>query len=197
MRHIVRQTVRTRLVVAFVVAAVVPLVIFGALVSWRMGTSLRDAERREIAAQRRGAEAALQRRVSEERAFIHDYTVWDEFHAAISQGNQRWIRTNITGWVSETSPTKLVFLYDTAGHLIAHSDNRPAERLWMSDVAQAAAGRGLTSADLAIVGGDLYILAAAPVVAQTHPSRPNGVLVFGQAVTNPRHDPQQARGPHS
>ena len=47
-----------------------------------------------------------------------------------------------------------------------------------------AARRGETGADLADLDGRLYVLAAAPVIAQTYPSRPAGVVVFGQAVTD-------------
>jgi len=48
-----------------------------------------------------------------------------------------------------------------------------------------AARRGKTGVDLADLDGHLYVLSAAPVVAQTYPTRPAGVLVFGQAVTDP------------
>ena len=56
--------------------------------------------------------------------------------------------------------------------------------LWPSALVQAAR-RGETVVDLAGLDGRLYIVAAAPVIAQTHPSRPAGVVVFGRGSPTP------------
>jgi HD-GYP domain-containing protein (c-di-GMP phosphodiesterase class II)/sensor domain CHASE-containing protein/HAMP domain-containing protein len=175
--------VRNRLLVAFLIVAVVPLVVFGALVYARTSSALRDVERQQIVAQARGAREILRDKTRDQSEFIHDYSVWDGFHNALSTGNLAWVRSNVTEWVPANSSTNLVRVFDTAGKsLAAGGDTVPAD-LWAKDEVKAAR-RGVISADLEILGGRLYVLAAAPVLAQTHPSRPAGIVVFGQAVSD-------------
>ena len=80
MRHVVHWNVRNRFVVAFILVAVVPLVVFGALVYSRTAKALREVEQDRITAQTTGAREVLRQRVADERAYIRDYSVWDEFH---------------------------------------------------------------------------------------------------------------------
>ena len=77
----------------------------------------------------------------------------------------------------------MVSIFDPTGAEVAHGGDTVAGSLWASELVQAAR-RGKTGVDLASLGGRVYVIAAAPIVAQTYPSRPAGVLVFAQAVTD-------------
>lgn len=175
--------VRNRFLVAFLIVAVVPLVVFGALVYSRTSSALRDVERQQIVAQARGAREILHDRTRDESEFIHDYSVLDGFYKALSAGNLAWVRSNVAEWVPANSTTNLVRVFDTSGQRLASGGDTVAGDLWAKDVVQAAR-RGVISADLQALGGRLYVLAAAPVVAQTRRSRPAGIVVFGQAVSD-------------
>jgi sensor domain CHASE-containing protein len=118
--------VRNRLLVAFLIVAVVPLVVFGALVYARTSSALRDVERQQIVAQARGAREILRDKTRDQSEFIHDYSVWDGFHNALSTGNLAWVRSNVTEWVPANSSTNLVRVFDTAGKsLAAGGDTAP------------------------------------------------------------------------
>jgi len=183
MRHLAHWNVRNRFVVAFIVVAVVPLVVFGTLVYSRTANALREVERRQIEAQATGAREVLRQRMTEERVHIHDYAVWDEFHAALREGRTRWVDDNVADWVPTNSDTNVVVVYDPSGEQVAHGGDGFSGSLWANELVQAAR-RGETGVDLTSLGGRLYVIAAAPIVAQTYPSRPAGVLVFAQAVTD-------------
>ena len=183
MNHVVHWNVRNRFMVAFVLVAVIPLVIFAALVYTRTAKALREVEKSQIAAHATGAREALGQRVTDQRAFVRDYAVWDEFHAAMLAERRQWIRDNVTGWVPDSSSTDLVTVYDPSGRVVSRAGDGASGSLWASELVRAAR-RGKTGADLVDVGGKLHVLAAAPIVAQTHPSRAAGVLVFGEAITN-------------
>ena len=183
MKHLVRWNVRNRLMLAFVAVAVIPLVVFGMLVYSRTERALREVERGQIDAQTTGARAVLRQRVVEERAHIRDYSVWDEFHAALIDRRLGWIRNNVTGWVPANSATNMVVVYGRAGETVERGGDSVSGSLWASELVQAAR-RGRTGARLASLDGRLYVLSAAPVVAQTYGARAAGVLVFGQAVTS-------------
>jgi HD-GYP domain-containing protein (c-di-GMP phosphodiesterase class II)/HAMP domain-containing protein len=183
MNHIARWNVRNRFMVAFVVVAVVPLVVFGALVYSRTARALREVEQGQITAQASGARQVLRQRVTDQRAYIRDYSVWDEFHAAMSETRQLWIRNNVTDWVPANSATNVVTVYGPTGSVVARSGDRVSSPLWASELVQAAR-HGEIGADLVSMDGGLYVLAAAPIIAQTFPSRPAGVLVFGEEVTD-------------
>ena len=99
MKHVVRWNVRNRFVVAFIVVAVVPLVVFGALVYSRTARSLHEVEQLQIEAQATGAREVLRQRMTEERVHIHDYAVWDEFHVALGQHRAQWVDDNVADWV--------------------------------------------------------------------------------------------------
>jgi HD-GYP domain-containing protein (c-di-GMP phosphodiesterase class II)/sensor domain CHASE-containing protein len=183
MNHVVRWNVRNRFVVAFMLVAFVPLVVFGALVYSRTARSLHEVEQRQIEAQATGAREVLRQRMAEERVHIHDYAVWDEFHEALGQHRAQWVDDNVADWVPSNSDTNVVSIFDPAGAEVAHGGDTVSGSLWASELVQAAR-RGKTGVDLTSLGGRVYVIAAAPIVAQTYPSRPAGVLVFAQAVTD-------------
>ncbi len=126
MNHVVRWNVRNRFMVAFVLVAVIPLVVFAALVYSRTAKALREVEKSQIAAHATGAREALGQRITDERAFVRDYAVWDEFHAAMLEGRRQWIRDNVTGWVPDSSSTDLVTVYDPSGRVVARAGDGAA-----------------------------------------------------------------------
>ena len=112
--HVVRWNVRNRFVVAFIIVAVVPLVVFGALVYLRTARTLHEVEQDRITAQATGARQVLRQRVADERTYIRDYSVWDEFHAAVRERHLLWIRNNVTDWVPANSSNNMV--HDLRAH---------------------------------------------------------------------------------
>jgi len=175
--------VRSRFMVAFVLVAVAPLLVFGGLVSSRTARALHEVEQQQIAAQAGGAREVLRQRMLEESTHIKDYAVWDDFHAAVRTGDAGWIDDNVTDWVPTNGDTNVVKVFDAGGNEVASGGDDVTTPLWPSAFVQAAR-RGETVVDLAGLDGRLYIIAAAPVIAQTHPSRPAGVVVFGQGITD-------------
>ena len=101
----------------------------------------------------------------------------------IREHRQLWIRNNVTDWVPANGATNLVTVYNPTGRVVARGGDRVHTLLWASALVQSAR-HGEIGADLVNLDGRLYVLAAAPIVAQTYPSRPAGVLVFAQAVTD-------------
>lgn len=178
MRRAFTWNVRNRFLVAFLIVAVVPLVVFGALVYSQTSSALRDVERQQIVAQARGAREILRVKTRDESEFIRDYSVWDGFHNALSARNLAWVRSNVTEWVPTHSTTNLVRVFDSAGKSLASGGDTVSADLWAKNEVQAAR-RGVVSSDLEDLGGRLYVLTAAPVVAQARPSRPAGIVVFG------------------
>ena len=175
------MNVRDRFLVAFIMVAVVPLLVFGALVYARTSAALSQVERSQIVAQARGVREVLRDKTVAQRTLVRDYAVWDDFHLAARRDDLAWIRTNVTDWVPSNSTTTFVQLYRPDGRDLAHGGDAVPATLWGVPNVQAAR-RGSTLAALESLGGRLYIIAAAPVVRQTGPSRPAGVLVFGEPV---------------
>ena len=181
----VHWNVRNRFVVAFILVAVVPLVVFGALVYSRTANALREVEQDQIAAQTTGARQVLRQRVRDQRAFIHDYAVWDEFHRPSGRTAELWIRNNVTGLGARQQR-------DQPGDPVCDRRARRSRAavtasrtpLWASEARAGRAPRRDRRRPRGRWTGRLYVLAAAPIVAQTYPSRPAGVLVFGQAVSD-------------
>ena len=173
--------VRDRFLVAFLVVAVVPLLVFGALVYARTSAALSEVERSQIVAQARGVREVLRDKTAAQRGLVRDYAVWDDFHLAARRGDLSWISTNVTDWVPSNSMTTFVQLYRPDGRHLAHGGDAVPGALWGVANVQAAR-RGATRADLESLDGRLYIIATAPVVRQTGPSEPAGVLVFGALV---------------
>jgi HD-GYP domain-containing protein (c-di-GMP phosphodiesterase class II)/HAMP domain-containing protein/sensor domain CHASE-containing protein len=183
MRRALHWNVRSRFMVAFVLVAVAPLLVFGGLVYSRTARALREVELQQIAAQATGAQEVLHQRMLEERVHIKDYAVWDDFHTAVRSGDRGWIDDNVADWVPTNGDTNVVKVFDAAGREVASGGDGVTTPLWPSALVQAAR-RGETVVDLADMDGRLYVVAAAPVIAQTHPSRPAGVVVFGQGITD-------------
>ena len=183
MSRALHWNVRSRFMVAFVLVAVGPLVLFGGLVYSRTAKALHEVEQRQIAAQATGARQVLRQRMAEEKVHIHDYAVWDDFYTAVREGDAAWITENVSDWVPTNGDTNVVKVFDDSGKEISNGGDAVGAPLWPTELVQAAR-RGQTGVDLADLDGRLYVLAAAPVIAQTYPSRPAGVVVFGQAVTD-------------
>ena len=109
MSHIVRWNVRNRFVVAFIVVAVVPLVVFGALVYSRTAKALREVEQRPDRRRRRPAPARScasawrgARATSATTPSGTSSTRPSAKHRAL------WIDDNVTDWVPANSDDQLV-----------------------------------------------------------------------------------------
>jgi HD-GYP domain-containing protein (c-di-GMP phosphodiesterase class II)/HAMP domain-containing protein/sensor domain CHASE-containing protein len=183
MSRALHWNVRNRFMVAFVLVAVGPLILFGGLVYSRTARALHEVEQRQITAQATGARQVLRQRMAEERVHIHDYAVWDDFYTAVRERDGAWITDNVSDWVPTNGDTNVVKVFDKAGKEVSSGGNAVTAPLWPTELVQAAR-RGETGVDLAGLNGHLYVLAAAPVIAQTYPSQPAGVVVFGQEVTD-------------
>ncbi len=183
MREALRWNVRNRLLLAFLIVATVPLVVFGVFVNMRTASAVQSVERQQILAQSQGARAILADQTRNEKAYLRDYSIWDDFYHALRTGNRRWVQANIIAWVPANSETNLVRLYSTSGRIIAQGGPRVPDDLWSSAQVRAAR-RGLITTDLTKIDGHLYVLAAAPVVAKTYRSSAAGILVFGKAITD-------------
>jgi HD-GYP domain-containing protein (c-di-GMP phosphodiesterase class II)/HAMP domain-containing protein len=157
--------------------------VFGVLVYSRTSQALREVERGDIVAQASGAREVLHDKTGDQLVSVNDYAISDDLHAAVRSGDTAWIDANVTEWVPATSDTRLVQVYDLTGEHVTGSGDVGSSFLWGSDEVQAAR-RGQASADLEELDGRLYVLAAAPILRESGPSRPAGVLVFGQAVTD-------------
>jgi HD-GYP domain-containing protein (c-di-GMP phosphodiesterase class II)/HAMP domain-containing protein/sensor domain CHASE-containing protein len=185
-RHIMtralRWNVRNRLLVAFLIVAVVPLVVFGTLVYMRTSNALSTVEHEQILAQSRGTQEVLRNETKQQASYIRSYSLWNDFHHALRAHDQSWVATNVTRWVPVNSRTNLVMIYSMSGALLSHGRQTVPDDLWGLNEVQSAR-RGVLSSDLEAVDGHLYVIAAAPVLAQSHPSSPAAILVFGEAVT--------------
>ena len=116
--------VRSRFMVAFVLVAVAPLLVFGGLVYSRTSRALNEVEQQQIAAQAGGAREVLRQRMLEERTHIKDYAVWDDFHAAVRTGDAGWIDENVADWVPTNGDTNVVKVFDAGGDEVASGGTR-------------------------------------------------------------------------
>lgn len=182
MSRVLTLSVRNRFLLAFVVVAIVPLVVFGALVYARTSQTLREVERDEIVAQAKGTLALMNDKVAAERSFIRDYTQWDELHTAVVDRDMSWLRRNVTAWIPSHSSTDMVHIFDTRGRTVAHGGETTPDSTWENDEVQAAR-RGRIGADLEVVNGRLYALAAVPITSYSGTASA-GVLVFGQRISD-------------
>jgi HD-GYP domain-containing protein (c-di-GMP phosphodiesterase class II)/sensor domain CHASE-containing protein len=182
-RRALHWNVRARFLAAFVIVAVVPLVVFAVLVYARTTQALHDVEQREIVSQASGVQEILRDQTAKQRDFLGDYAIWDGFYQHLAAGDVTWIEDNVSDWVPANSDTKLVQVYDMRGNSVATGSEAIPEGLWKTDEVQAARG-GRISADLETIGGRLFILAAGPVRTMAGDEAPAGVLVFGQPVTD-------------
>jgi len=175
--------VRSRFLVAFFIVAVVPLVVFGALVYSRTSQALHKVEQKQIIAQASGVREILRDKTNDQRVFLDNYAVSDGFYDALKTGDRAWIKSNVTARVPANSQTGLVQVYSLKGEPLAHGGDTAPSALWRSDEVESAR-RGQTSADLQVINGRLYVVAAGPIVRVTAPRTSAGILVFGQAVTD-------------
>jgi HD-GYP domain-containing protein (c-di-GMP phosphodiesterase class II)/sensor domain CHASE-containing protein len=173
--------VRNRFLVAFLIVAIVPLVVFGVLVYSRTSQALHKVEQKQIVAQARGVREVLRDKTSAQRDFLHDYAVWTAFYNAVRTDDHAWIKGNVTAWVPANSQTGLVQIYSLRGEPLAHGGDTTPPDLWHADEVENAR-RGQTTADLQVINGRLYVIAAGPIVRTTGPKTSAGILVFGEAV---------------
>ncbi|HEY5387437.1 MAG TPA: CHASE4 domain-containing protein, partial [Thermoleophilia bacterium] len=183
MKRALTWNVRNRFLVAFLIVAVVPLVVFGVLVYSRTSQALHKVERKQIIAQASGVREILRDKTRTQRDFLYDYAVWDGFYHAMRADHRAWIKSNVTAWVPANSETGLVQIYSLKGRPLAHGGDPAPSDLWHAGIVEKAR-RGQTSADLQVINGRLYVVAAGPIVRAAAPNKSAGILVFGQAVTD-------------
>ena len=173
-KQVLAWNVRSRFLVAFFIVAVVPLVVFGALVYSRTSQALHKVEQKQIIAQASGVREILRDKTNDQRVFLDNYAVSDGFYDALKTGDRAWIKSNVTARVPANSQTGLVQVYSLKGEPLAHGGDTAPSALWRSDEVESAR-RGQTSADLQVINGRLYVVAAGPIVRVTAPRTSAGI----------------------
>jgi len=182
MRPKLRWSVRTRFLLAFVLAAIIPLAAFAIVTYTRTSASLTKLESQDMHDQAAGVQAVLRDKAAGELDFLHEYAASPELWKSVRDGDLAWARVHVTSQAPLSGGTGMAQVYDRSGRLLS-AGGAPAapSSVWDLDVVQAAR-QGKAAADLAALSGRLYVVAAEPVRPTPGSTRFDAVCVFAQAI---------------
>jgi HD-GYP domain-containing protein (c-di-GMP phosphodiesterase class II)/sensor domain CHASE-containing protein/HAMP domain-containing protein len=177
-----RWSVRTRFLLAFVLAAVVPLASFAIVTYTRTSSSLTKLESQDMHDQAAGVQAVLRDQAVADLDVLHNYAVWPELWRHIRDGNLAWVRSHVTDPAALSSNAGLTEILTLSGRPLS-SGYSPSvvASTWDLPVAQAAR-RGEAAADLVVLEGRLFVVAAEPVRPSTDISHFDAICVFGRPI---------------
>jgi len=121
-----------------------------------------------------------------------DWALWDDTYRFVKDGNEDYLRSNITPQSFETIHVSLLLLFDDAGRLVlgrsldaATGTMEPAsralaERVAASRLLRRSGNEEGQASGLLVVPGETWLLAACPVLSSTREGPARGTLVMGR-----------------
>lgn len=175
---------RTRFLLAFVLAAIIPLAAFAIVTYTRTSDSLTKLESRDMHDQAAGVQAVLRDKAAGELEFLNEYAAAPGLWKSVRDGDLAWARTHVTEPASRSDRTSMAQVYAPSGRLLSAGGAAALpSSVWQLAVVQAAR-QGKAAADLATLSGRLYVVAAEPVRSTQSSARFDAICVFGQAIDN-------------
>ena len=96
MRPKLRWSVRPRFLLAFVLAAIIPLAAFAIVTYTRTSASLTKLESQDMHDQAAGVQAVLRDQAAGELDFLHEYAASPELWKSVRDGDLAWVRAHVT-----------------------------------------------------------------------------------------------------
>ena len=183
-RHRSVLTVRRRLLIAFLLVALVPLAVF----AFTGFSSTSQALQRQARGEMNNRSQALMATLRNEGRHGIDQvnSVGDSIllSKALEDADIRWVEKNVTNRLPERTAFKGAQVLTLDGHVVsAGGDFARAPSLFDLPIAIAAASEGTRGWDVAAVNGRIYIVSAGPVTSGPKAaSGPRGVLVIGRPI---------------
>ncbi len=177
-------TIRRKLLIAFVLVALVPLAVFAFMSFRSTSQALQQQERLEMSNRSQAMMATLRNEGlhgMDQVISIGESTLLTK---AIADADVAWIEKNVTLWVPSHTAFKGAQVLTLDGHIVsAGGQFARAPSLFDLPIVAAAATEGAKGWDIATVNGHAYIVSAGPVVEAKAPgSARRGAVVFGRPI---------------
>lgn len=177
------RSLNARLVTGLFLVALIPL-FFYVLHRPVHEQQLLALEAKDMAARGEHAARLLDGAGKQMLTTLKDYALWDETYEQIDLREADWFKENFTDWLPPHFGFRLIVLVDRQGQIIYTYGIPPGENPGRWPEVQTALGGDRVSG-LKELGGNLYLVAASPVVLHSDGSGPlKGALVFGKPVND-------------
>ncbi|HJW75102.1 MAG TPA: HD domain-containing phosphohydrolase [Thermoleophilia bacterium] len=181
--HVSRSPVRTKLALAFLVASLLPLVVFAVASMRSAERSLHTLSAGEMSDRDDALRAALDSRGRAIVDQVLSYGEWTDFALAMDRRDVGWLEDNATTRVTDNSALKGAQALALDGEVVSAAGDFKDASLHQTPVVVAAGDAGENGFDFRVVDGDLFIVGAGPIVEQDVENSPrHGIVVFGEPV---------------
>ena len=181
MRKVFRWSVAARLLVAFLVSALLPLGIYFVASSRQTTAALQKFEHERITARVPALTSLLHDRAVDQIRSANDFAPWRPAVMATQRGDSRWLQSNVIDWLLRSRQASLAQIISPTGSVIAAGGELRTARLWQLPEAQAAL-MGAPQYGFEPIGDTIYLVTAVPIRSSTA-SLPRGVLLQASPLT--------------
>ncbi len=175
------MSIRTRLLVACLCCAFVPLIGYAGFTYARTVRHLSELQEAQLAAREIAVGQALDDRLTEELGDLAATASWDEFVAATRRRDLRWARRQMAAMPTVTSGGAAQ-LYTLDGEPLLTAGPPSAPSLWRSAAVVSTLTGGAPAAGYEMLDGRLSIVVAQLVRGPAAGSEPLAVLASARAV---------------
>lgn len=176
-------SVHSKLALAFVVVALVPLGVFTVISLSSTNSALQSQVLADTHTKSQAFAAVLRSRETSLYQEILDFAQWNAFCTAIDRRDTKWMRGNVTVWTVNNMSMSGAQVLMPDGTLISGAGDFSHGSLYALPVVEAAGKTGRNGVDLQLIDGRLFIVAAGPVIEESgHPPRKHGIVIFGSAL---------------
>ena len=178
-----RWSLRSKLALGFVIAGVLPLVMFAAVSLRSTEQSLRDQAVIDLSNRNDALRAALDARGRAMVDQVASYGEWDALCAAMDRSDAAWLESKVTTWAVHDSRMTGAQALTPGGRLVSAAGDFERVSLSDSSVVAAAVKTGQRGFDFQMIDGRLFIVGAGPIVEEHDQTSPmHGIVVLGQRV---------------
>jgi len=107
---------------------------------------------------------------------------WTTFGRAIDAFDVPWLEANVTTWMHDNTAVKSAQVLAPDGTVISGAGDFLSASLWKLPVVARAQRSGEAGSGFQTIGGQLYLVAAAPVTRDDGKGPGHGIVVFGNRV---------------
>jgi diguanylate cyclase (GGDEF)-like protein/putative nucleotidyltransferase with HDIG domain len=181
--HMSRWPVRSKLALGFVIAGVLPLVMFAVVSLRSTEQSLREQAATEMNNRNDALRAALDGHGRSILDQVASHSVRNAFCAAMDRRDVAWLASNTTTWVVENSQMTGAQALTLDGRIVSAAGDFEHVSLYESPVVAAAGQTGQNGFDFRTIDGRLFIVGAGPIIEEGVEDAPrHGIVVFGEPV---------------
>lgn len=186
------NTYYNKLFMSIIVAAAIPLTLFMILNGFLAFKKYNELEANSMSSKSLQAERLLDNEVYNLGILLKDYATWDEAYTSVKTGNTKWFNINYLDWLPSNDNIDIIIIANTKKEVVSSygvNENKTDQLLDDKSITkllynEPKKDRNYFRTGFKIFNGELYMIAASPILRSDYSGPQSGVAIFARKITS-------------